>query len=337
MFCARCGAPVAVADAFCRGCGTVVGAAAASARAIRRPGGVTILAVLHFLGAGVGAVTGLALIGIGLANTPDEPVSMIAGLVFLVIGWLQFTCGVGLWQLKSYGRTIQRVFAWIGLLGFPLGTIVSIVILIYLNKPGIKALFSGRAPEALTPEEWNQVAALGQGSPLVTAVVAVVAVIVVVAIVAIMAAIAVPGLLRARISGNEASAIGTLRAAVAAEAAYQSKHGAYDRPECLVMPAACGIPSGGESYMDSSFASRFEKSGYVFEFDAGTAVRAEEAQSRGLSTTSVTEYAFIATPAARGSSGIRSFCADFTGQMCFASTALPVGGGRCPASCEPLR
>lgn len=338
MFCAKCGAPVAAADTFCRGCGMVVGAGGASARAIRRPGGITILAVLQWLGAAVGAVAGLALIGVGLANTPDEPVSMIAGLVFLAIGWLQFTCGVGLWQLKSYGRTIQRVFAWIGLLGFPLGTIVSIVILVYLNKPGIKAIFSGRAPDALTPEEWQQVAALGEGSsPLVTALLAVVAIVVALGVVGVMAAIAVPGLLRARISANEASAIGTLRAAVSGEAAYQAQYGVYDRPECLVMVAACGMPAGGAPYLDSSFSSRFEKSGYLIEFDAGAAVSAEDARSRGLSTTSVTEYAFIATPVTPGSTGIRSFCADSTGQMCFTSTALAVGGGRCPADCEPLR
>jgi prepilin-type N-terminal cleavage/methylation domain-containing protein len=44
--------------------------------------------------------------------------------------------------------------------------------------------------------------------------------LVVVAIIGILSAIAVPGLLRARISGNEASAIGSLRAINSAEANY---------------------------------------------------------------------------------------------------------------------
>ena len=44
--------------------------------------------------------------------------------------------------------------------------------------------------------------------------------LIVVAIIAILSAIAVPGLLRARISGNEASAIGSLRAINSAEANY---------------------------------------------------------------------------------------------------------------------
>src|SRR6476619_795816 len=46
--------------------------------------------------------------------------------------------------------------------------------------------------------------------------------LIVVAIIGIIAAIAVPGLLRARMSGNEASAIGSLRAINGGEQAYAS-------------------------------------------------------------------------------------------------------------------
>ena len=46
--------------------------------------------------------------------------------------------------------------------------------------------------------------------------------LIVVAIIGIIAAIAVPGLLRARMSGNEASAIGSLRAINSAESTYAS-------------------------------------------------------------------------------------------------------------------
>src|SRR5215470_540243 len=46
--------------------------------------------------------------------------------------------------------------------------------------------------------------------------------LIVVAIIGIIAAIAVPGLLRARMSGNEASAIGSMRAINSAESTYSS-------------------------------------------------------------------------------------------------------------------
>src|SRR5205814_7285297 len=53
--------------------------------------------------------------------------------------------------------------------------------------------------------------------------------LIVVALIGIIAAIAVPGLLRARMSGNEASAIGSLRAINSGEAAFSSScaAGAY--------------------------------------------------------------------------------------------------------------
>ena len=49
--------------------------------------------------------------------------------------------------------------------------------------------------------------------------------LIVVAIIGIIAAIAVPGLLRARMAGNEASAIGSLRAINGAQATYAASCG----------------------------------------------------------------------------------------------------------------
>ena len=49
--------------------------------------------------------------------------------------------------------------------------------------------------------------------------------LIVVAIIGIIAAIAVPGLLRARMSGNEASAIGSVRAILSGEATYAASCG----------------------------------------------------------------------------------------------------------------
>src|ERR1700754_4815958 len=49
--------------------------------------------------------------------------------------------------------------------------------------------------------------------------------LIVVAIIGIIAAIAVPGLLRARMAGNEASAIGSLRAINSAQSTYSSSCG----------------------------------------------------------------------------------------------------------------
>ena len=58
------------------------------------------------------------------------------------------------------------------------------------------------------------------------------------AIIGIIAAIAVPGLLRARMSGNEASAIGSMRAINSAEASYSSAAGQGGYAIPLVVLAA---------------------------------------------------------------------------------------------------
>jgi prepilin-type N-terminal cleavage/methylation domain-containing protein len=51
--------------------------------------------------------------------------------------------------------------------------------------------------------------------------------LVVIAIIGIIAAIAIPGLVRARMAGNEASAISTIRAVSSANVAYQAVCGGY--------------------------------------------------------------------------------------------------------------
>ena len=68
--------------------------------------------------------------------------------------------------------------------------------------------------------------------------------LIVVAIIGIIAAIAVPGLLRARMSGNEASAIGSLRAINSAQSTYSSScaSGGY-APTLTDLVAAA--PAGG--------------------------------------------------------------------------------------------
>ncbi len=66
--------------------------------------------------------------------------------------------------------------------------------------------------------------------------------LIVVAIIGIIAAIAVPGLLRARMSGNETSGIGGLRAVNTAEVSYSSAcgNGAY-----AVLYTTLGVPPPG--------------------------------------------------------------------------------------------
>lgn len=117
-----------------------------------RPTGVTILAVLEFIG-------GLALLGVGGMFMAAGPVLIPAdvpgaGAIFaalggfiVLIGLLYFLVGWGLWTGRAWAWTAALVLAIIGLLGFPIGTIISVIILYYLTRPGVKRYF-GKAPAA---------------------------------------------------------------------------------------------------------------------------------------------------------------------------------------------
>src|SRR5688572_10580591 len=88
--------------------------------------------------------------------------------------------------------------------------------------------------------------------------------LIVVAIIGIIAAIAVPGLLRARIAGNEASAIGSLRAVNSANLNWMTNCAAGRGYAANL--AALGVPptSGGQPFIspDLSAAGTISKSGY---------------------------------------------------------------------------
>ncbi len=132
-------------------------------------------------------------------NTPDRPAMIVFGVVFLIFAVLSLAAGVGLWKLREWGRILQIVLAVIGLLGIPLGTIISILLLIYFTRPHIKLLFAGKRLDQLTPEETALLSqtASSAGSGAAVAIAVIVVVLVIVAIVGILAAIAIPNLLTA--------------------------------------------------------------------------------------------------------------------------------------------
>jgi len=64
------------------------------------------------------------------------------GAVLIAIGILDIIIGWGLWSLRKWARTVAIVLAVIGLISFPIGTIISIITLWYLFKPEIKTWFA---------------------------------------------------------------------------------------------------------------------------------------------------------------------------------------------------
>src|SRR5215468_6009451 len=100
--------------------------------------------------------------------------------------------------------------------------------------------------------------------------------LIVVAIIGIIAAIAVPGLLRARISGNEASAIGSMRAINTSQQNYSQLCNGYS-PDLPTLGSA-----GNYLSPDLTAAATVNKSGFsITEAGIGTALTSVPAACNG--------------------------------------------------------
>ena len=142
--------------------------------------------------------------------------------------------------------------------------------------------------------------------------------LIVVAIIGIIAAIAVPGLLRARMSGNEASAIGSMRAINSAEAAYSSAAGGGGfaiKLEDLVK----GCAGSTQGFISPDLGvSDVVKSGYNVNLKPGASPAAAVKVTADCNgTDAMSSYYATATPLTAGSTGQRSFMTTAAGTIYF--------------------
>jgi prepilin-type N-terminal cleavage/methylation domain-containing protein len=152
--------------------------------------------------------------------------------------------------------------------------------------------------------------------------------LIVVAIIGIIAAIAVPGLLRARMSGNEASAIGSLRAINSSQQAYSSScaNGFY-ADDLTDLGTA---PSGGTPFIspDLGASNIVAKSGYSVTLDGTIATPAASlAACNGIAGAALAgSYVATAAPVSAGSTGVRFFWTNTLGTI-YTNTAATWTGG----------
>jgi len=125
---------------------------------------------------------------------------------------------------------------------------------------------------------------------------------IVVAIILIIAAIAIPNLLRSKMSANEASAVGSMRTLNTASVAYSIEYGTY--------PASVGVLAGTGTSASSTSALLIDtvlgsgkKSGYTFTWSAGST----DANGNYLN------YSISASPSSPGITGQRYFYTDQSG------------------------
>src|SRR4030081_1963732 len=129
--------------------------------------------------------------------------------------------------------------------------------------------------------------------------------LIVVAIIGIIAAIAIPGLLRARMAGNEASGIGSLRAINSGQAAFSSScgQGGYATSlSQLFKPAT----AGGQGFISPDLAAdTTTKSGYIVKLAAGASstVVLAKASTCNAAADALGSYFGVADPVTFGGTG----------------------------------
>jgi type IV pilus assembly protein PilA len=125
--------------------------------------------------------------------------------------------------------------------------------------------------------------------------------LIVVAIILIIAAIAIPNLLRSKMSANEASAVGSLRTLTTSAISYSTTYGGYPHTLANLGPATSATSTSAD-LIDSVLASG-SKSGYNFTYLAGAT------DSAG----NVLTYTITAQPINAGTTGQRYFFTDQSG------------------------
>lgn len=152
--------------------------------------------------------------------------------------------------------------------------------------------------------------------------------IVVISIIGILSSIAVPSLLRARLSANEARTIGDHRTVGSAFAAYASaNNGFFDTSlTCLSVPSGgciVGYPVGAPRFLEPSIAdTSLAQAGYTRSFTPGIVSAPVPATA---SPTSATTYCYDGVPQLLNRTGVRAFGIDGSGRLCYNPTGAPVG------------
>lgn len=149
--------------------------------------------------------------------------------------------------------------------------------------------------------------------------------LIVVAIILIIAAIAIPNLLRARMSANEASAVGSTRTVDSAEISYSSTFPQVGFSTTLANLGGSASPciaSSTSACLIDSVLSSGTKAGYTFVLGPGA-----------TTGTPQPSYDVVASPVVPNQTGTRYFCSFEDAVVRASITAIP----SCTAAVAPLQ
>jgi prepilin-type N-terminal cleavage/methylation domain-containing protein len=148
--------------------------------------------------------------------------------------------------------------------------------------------------------------------------------LIVVAIILIIAAIAIPNLMRSRMSANQASAVGSERTVNTAEIAYATTFNAGFSPDLTSLggPPCAGTPTAAnaclvDQVLSNATAAATAKSGYFFTYTAGAGPI-------------VNTYTLLGQPAVPNQTGQNTYFTDQSGVIRFDATGAAATAASAP-------
>ena len=153
---------------------------------IKHEASVRSIGVLYYIGGVMMLLGTLALIAASFAMPEDGGMVGVIGVLYGAFAALSIALGRGIRRLQAWARTTATVLAAIGLLGFPVGTLINGYIL-YL-------LLSEKGKRVFAPDYADIVAATPHIKYRTSLLVWLLVLLLVVAIVGIVAAITIPAI-----------------------------------------------------------------------------------------------------------------------------------------------
>ena len=92
------------------------------------------------------------------------------------------------------------------------------------------------------------------------------------------------------------------------------------------------VKAGKSSLLNALFGQEFAKVNRR-TFHPGPRVEPSPAKA---SPSSLMAFAYVATPAVPGQTGVRTFCGDASGRICYATGVVVPELGVCPKECTPF-
>lgn len=142
--------------------------------------------------------------------------------------------------------------------------------------------------------------------------------------------------------GRDRAALLNVRTVLLAEKQFAKRNGALYGPfECLTKPETClpDFPKEDAPFLDPTYDCLEARLGYERRFHPGPKATEDELRRAKAVPDSLKCFAFTAFPVKGGETGLRAYCGDASGKICFTTDGAPprVREGRCVPPCQELK